>query len=300
MAEALGADVLWRFSRWKWKAARPVDYAAHTLRDVRDLRHRRPPFVIAQMPPHATALAPYLSRIPYVVDAHNAQLQSWWAHAPGAEFLMRRARVVLTHTVEADEIAREAFPGLPTLVVRDPLRMIPSAREPGDWVFVVASVSPDEPLAVLFDTIEAMPDVQFVTTAPMDRLPPEQRNRALRLHNLRRLGFLAIADYEVVLARSRAVLVLTDRPATQPSGACEALSAARPLVVSRTDTTESLFGSFATLVANERDDMVRGIRTALLTEDGARIAAAQAAWMRTSAQELQRLQDFLRAPARNP
>src|ERR671935_2384989 len=110
MAEALGADVLWRFSRWKWKAARPVDYAAHTLRDVRDLRHRRPPFVIAQMPPHATALAAYLSRIPYVVDAHNAQLQSWCAHAPGAEFLLRRARVVLTHTVEADEIAREAFP----------------------------------------------------------------------------------------------------------------------------------------------------------------------------------------------
>jgi glycosyltransferase involved in cell wall biosynthesis len=297
LAEALRADVLWRATRWKSKAARPLDYANHTVRDMVELKRRKPPYAIAQTPPHATALAPYLTRVPYVIDAHNAQFQSWWTRAPGAEFLLRRARVVLTHTAEADEIAKRTFPGLPTLVVRDPLRMISTPPQPGDWVFVVASVSPDEPLDVLFDTVEAMPDVQFTTTAPIGRLPPELRDRALRLRNLRRLGFLAISEYEMVLARSRAVLVLTDRPATQPSGACEALSAGRPLVVSHTDTTEALFGNFATLVANDRDDMVRGIRAALANQDGIRIAAAQAAWMRTSGEELHRLKDFLHAPA---
>ncbi|GAB3954973.1 hypothetical protein GCM10027614_63000 [Micromonospora vulcania] len=113
------------------------------------------------------------------------------------------------------------------------------------------------------------------------------------------MGFLDLPDYEAAVAAARAVVVLTDRDATQPSGACEALSAGRPLVLSRTRTTEALFGNFATLVANERDSLVAGVRTAIEEDPTAagRIAAARQAWMSRTATELETLRAHVPAGA---
>ncbi|MFG3685666.1 glycosyltransferase [Micromonospora sp. NPDC047740] len=296
LAEALGAEMVWRPHRAKGKLLRPGDYLAHARQDLARIRAERPRYVIAQTQPHFTALAPHLAGVPYVVDAHNGQFQSWWRRVPGTEQVLRGARLVLTHNREADRIARAAFPGLRTLVVHDPLREIPPAS-PRDWVFIVATAAPDEPMDVLIDAIEALPDVGFATTAPLHKLPEPLRERAARLPNLRTLGFLDLPDYEAALAGSRAVVVLTDREGCQPSGACEALSAGRPLVLSRTSTTEELFGSFATLVPNESVALAAGIREAL-DEDptrAARIAAARTAWTARTAAELAELASALPA-----
>lgn len=298
LAEALGAEVVWRPHKASGKLLRPYDYLAHAKDDLKLLRTRRPPYVVVQAQPHLPALAPYLARVPYVVDAHNGQFQSWWRKVPGTEPILRGARLVLTHTQEADAIARAAFPGLRTLVVHDPLREIPPAP-PRDWVFVVATAAPDEPMDVLFDAIEALPDVTFATTAPLHRLPPPLRERAERLANLTSFGFLDLPDYEATVAAARAVVVLTTRDATQPSGACEALSAGRPLVLSHTGTTEALFGSFATLVANRPDALAAGVRKALEDDPGAagRIAAARRAWLDRTEVELATLRSHVSAGA---
>ncbi|MFI6262291.1 glycosyltransferase [Micromonospora sp. NPDC051006] len=298
LAQALGAELAWRPAKATPKALRPFDYLAHTWNDLKLLRSRRPSFVVAQAQPHLAALAPYLGRVPYVVDAHNGQFQSWWRRVPSTETVLRGAKLVLTHTQEADVIARAAFPGLRTLVVHDPLREIPPAA-PRDWVFVVATVAPDEPMDVLIDAIEALPEVNFVTTAPLHRLPPPLRERAERLPNFTTLGFLDLPDYEAALAAARAVVVLTDRDATQPSGACEALSAGRPLVLSHTRTTEALFGSFATLVANEPEALAAGVRKAIGDDPAAagRIAAAREAWMSRTEAELEMLRSHVSAEA---
>ncbi|MET7372316.1 glycosyltransferase [Micromonospora arida] len=298
LAEALGAEVAWRPSKATPKALRPFDYVAHTRNDLKLIRSRRPSFVVAQAQPHLSALAPYLGRVPYIVDAHNGQFQSWWRRVPSTASILRGAQLVLTHTAEADAIARAEFPGLRTLVVHDPLREIPPAP-PRGWVFVVATVAPDEPMDVLIDAIEAMPDVPFATTAPLHRLPSPLRERAERLPNLTTLGFLDLPDYEAAVAAARAVVVLTDRDATQPSGACEALSAGRPLVLSRTQTTEALFGSFATLVANQSDALIEGVRQAIAEDPAAagRVAAAREAWMRRTEAELATLRSHVPARA---
>ncbi|WP_428961659.1 glycosyltransferase family protein [Micromonospora fluostatini] len=290
LAEALGAEMVWRPHRATSKVLRPSDYLAHSRDDLALIRSRRPSYVLAQTQPHLPGLAPLLARVPYVVDAHNGQFQSWWRKVPGTERVLRGARLVLTHNRQADEIARAAFPGLRTLVVHDPLRPIPPAA-PRGWVFVVATAAPDEPMDVLVDVIESMPDVTFATTAPLHKLPDGLRERAAALPNLHGLGFLDLPDYEAAVAASRAVVVLTDRDGCQPSGACEALSALRPLVLSRTGTTEELFGSFATLVANERAALAAGIRQAI-TEDRSlpgRIAAAREQWMWRTREELAQL-----------
>jgi hypothetical protein len=291
LAEALGADVVWRASIGP-KLKRGYDYVERCARDVAEIRRRRPPFVIAQTPPHVASFAPQIARTPYIVDAHNGQFQGVWRRLPGAGRILRGARLVLTHTEEADAIARAAFPGLATLVVRDPLRQIPPAR-PRDWVFVVATAGVDEPMDLLIDAIDAMPDVRFATTLAPERLPSALRQRVTAQGNLDLLGFLACSSYEQAIAAARAVVVLTNRPATQPSGACEALSAARPLVLSRTSTTERLFGGFATLVRNTRDALVDGVRAALECDSVEKIVAARSEWMRQSAAELELLRGRL-------
>ncbi|OKI89252.1 glycosyltransferase family 1 protein [Micromonospora sp. CB01531] len=294
LAQALGAEMVWRPHRATGKLLRPGDYLAHARHDLARLRAERPPFVVAQTQPHFTALAPHLARVPYIVDAHNGQFQSWWRRVPGTEQVLRGARLVLTHNREADGIARATFAGLRTLVVHDPLREIPPAPPQG-WVFVVATAAPDEPMDVLLGAIEALPDVAFATTAPLHKLPEPLRDRAARLPNLRTLGFLDLRDYEAALAGSRAVVVLTDREGCQPSGACEALSAARPLVLSHTATTEELFGTFATLVPNEAVALAAGVRAALADDPArpVRIAAAKSAWQARTAAELAELASFL-------
>ncbi|RKN49518.1 glycosyltransferase [Micromonospora endolithica] len=298
LAEALGAEMVWRPHRATGKLLRPGDYLAHARHDLARIRSDRPPYVVAQTQPHFTALAPHMARVPYVVDAHNGQFQSWWRRVPGTEQVLRGARLVLTHNRAADQMARVAFPGLRTLVVHDPLRRIPPAA-PRGWVFIVATAAPDEPMDVLVEAIEALPDVDFATTAPLHKLPEPLRERAARLPNLRTLGFLDLPDYEAALAGARAVVVLTDRDGCQPSGACEALSAGRPLVLSRTRTTEELFGSFATLVPNASAPLAAGIRAALTDEPerGARISAAQHAWVARTAAELAELRSALPARA---
>ncbi|MER7457602.1 hypothetical protein [Micromonospora sp. NPDC126480] len=298
LAEALGAEIVWRPHRASGKLLRPYDYFAHATEDLKLLRARRPPFVVVQAQPHLPALAPNLARVPYVVDAHNGQFQSWWRKVPGTEAILRGARLVLTHTREADEIAHDVFPGLRTLVVHDPLREIPPAP-PRDWVFVVATAAPDEPMEVLFDAIEALPEVTFATTAPLHRLSAPLRERAERLPNLTTFGFLDLPDYEATVAAARAVVVLTTREATQPSGACEALSAGRPLVLSHTRTTEALFGSFATLVDNRADTLAAGVRKALEEDAGmaGRLAAARRAWLDRTEVELAALRSHMSAGA---
>ncbi|MFC0005675.1 glycosyltransferase [Micromonospora siamensis] len=290
LAEALGAEIVWRPHKATSKFLRPTDYLSHVRDDLELLRQRRPPYVVVQTQPHFTALAPYRARVPYVVDAHNGQFQSWWRKVPGTERVLRGAALVLTHTREADAMAHEAFPGLRTLVVRDPLREIAPAA-PRGWVFVVATAAPDEPMDVLLDAIAATPDVTFATTAPLHKLPDGLRERAQAMPNLISLGFLDLPDYEAALAGARAVVVLTDREGCQPSGACEALSAGRPLVLSHTRTTEELFGDVAVLVRNEAPALAAGVRAALAAEPmaAARAAVARAAWRARTAVELQQL-----------
>jgi glycosyltransferase involved in cell wall biosynthesis len=297
LAEALGAEILWRPHKARSTMLRPLDYADHFARDVGALRRRRPPYAIVQTPPHPPGFAPYLLRVPYVVDAHNGQFQSWWGDAPLSKRILRGARLVLTHSAEVDAIARAKYPDLPTLLVHDPLRDIPPARTPSNRIFIVATVAADEPMEVLIDTIESMPDVEFTTSAPLGRLPAALHTRARGLRNLTATGFLDLPAYEEALASALAVLVLTTREATQPSGACEALSAGRPLIVSRTRTTETLFGSFATLVENDRDSLGEGIREALKEDRGDLVHAARAAWKLRTAAELAPLKAMMPARA---
>ena len=262
LARRMGATPLFLEHRFRGRALRPLDYAEKLARSLRQIRRARPDVVIVQAPPAFTALPAALLGVPYVVDAHNGLVQGWWGGVPGTRRFLERAAAVVVHNDEVAGLARARFPGLDPVVVMDPVEAIPAAgeaRTPGQ-VLVIASFGADEPVSLMIDVFRRLPAHTFVVTADPARLDGRIRNELLALGNVRLTGFLPVPAYHAVLTESAAALVLTTRPATQPSGACEALSSDSPLVVSRTSLTERLFGEWATLVRHDAGEIAAAIQ----------------------------------------
>jgi hypothetical protein len=93
------------------------------------------------------------------------------------------------------------------------------------------------------------------------------------------------------LCSSLAALVLTTSDATQPSGACEALSSDTQLVISRTSLTEKLFGEWAVLVDNDSEAIAQAIRSLSVQELD--LAAYRQKWNMSVQQEITRLSKFI-------
>lgn len=265
LADELGCDLVFLPHRFKTRWLRPFDYLGSAIATFQLLRRRRPAYAVFQAPPAFVALPALVLGVPYVVDGHNAVFQGRWSRVPGTATILNRATAVLAHNEEVLKIARERFVGAPLTVLRDPLGTLPKgspSERVRDQVLVIASFGADEPIDALLDTIEYAPDTTFVLTADPAKLPEPQRRRLVSAPNVKLTGFLATEEYQRLLATSGVALVLSDRPATQPSGACEALASDTPLVVSRSTLTERLYGSWAHLVEHEPASIASAIRRA--------------------------------------
>lgn len=263
LAGRLGAAPVFLAHRFGPRALRPLDYAEKLARSLRELRAAAPELVVAQAPPAFAALPAALLGIPYVVDAHNALVQGGWSRIPGTRSLLEGAAAVVVHNDEVAALARARFPGLDPVVVADPVDPIPApagARRPGQ-VLVIASFAADEPVPLMLEVFRRLPGHTFVVTADPRRLRAGPRRELLSLPNVRLTGFLPVPEYHALLATSAVALVLTTRPATQPSGACEALASDTPLIVSRTSLTERLFGEWATLVHHDPGEIAAALRS---------------------------------------
>ncbi|MEL6912837.1 MAG: hypothetical protein AAFO85_22020 [Cyanobacteria bacterium J06598_4] len=102
---------------------------------------------------------------------------------------------------------------------------------------------------------------------------------------------MATPDYHQVLCSSLCALVLTTSDATQPSGACEALSSDTQLIISRTSLTEKLFGEWAVLVENSATEIAQAVRSLSVQELD--LAGYRQQWNRSLEQEISRLLQFV-------
>lgn len=288
LAKQLAAEVIYLPNRWKSKWLRPLDYLFDFFVAITVLRQRRPDYITVQNPPPYLALAAVLLRIPFVFDAHNAAIQGVWARVPGAKWLARKAIAVVAHNMEAGSIAEVAFPASRILVLRDPIEVIsaPGSRPArnSDHVLFICSFGNDEPIALIYSLIRARPTIRFFITAPVSRLSPEWRERLTGLPNLELTGFLSTERYQELLLSVGAAIVLTTRPATQPSGACEALSSDTPLVLSHTSLTEALFGEWAHLAKHDVESLSTALDAAL--QDMKSLASYRDAWVHAFQVEL--------------
>src|SRR6202000_2921033 len=101
----------------------------------------------------------------------------------------------------------------------------------GNHILFICSFGDDEPIDLILDTVQAMPEFNFIVSGDAKRLPDYLRAAFTACPNVSLPGFLSTDDYHLLLSSSQAAVVLSTRPAVQPSGACEALSSNTPLVV---------------------------------------------------------------------
>ena len=261
LAPLFNADVKYIPHLFRRKQLRPLDYVYKLLVSLIYLIRYRPAYVIVQAPPHYAALPALLLNIPYIIDGHNGIFQSYWHRLPLFSLIMDRSQGVIVHNEEFQGLFRDRYPEKPFYVVQDPVQYIsaPVKRNTNQILFI-CSFDHDEPIEAIIGTIQRLPKITFVITADPIKLAPDQRTQLERCPNVKLTGFLSTEAYHNMLCSSRAAIALTNMEATQQSGACEALSSDTPLIATRSKLSESLFGNWATLVENDAESIVAGIK----------------------------------------
>ena len=253
------------------KYLRPLDYLFKLVISIKDILLAKPKFIVAQCPPTFSALPALMTQTPYVIDAHNPLFQvKMWQNLPLSKTILQNALGIIVHNQEMFQLVRNIYPEAKLFTISDPIAAIvtsqPQQRQEKQ-ILVIASFDPwDEPVDLLIETMAKLTDYNFVITADINKLDNETAARLQKLNNVQLTGFLETAEYHRVLCSSLASLVLTTSNATQPSGACEALSSDTQLVISRTTLTEKLFGDWAVLVENTPESIVKAIEELSLQE----------------------------------
>ena len=278
------------------KYLRPLDYLIKLIVSVKDIAIAKPDFVVAQCPPTFSALPAWITKTPYIIDAHNPLFQvQMWQKLPFTKTLLQNALAIIVHNPEMFQLVKNIYPDAKLFTICDPICAIapetPQKRSP-NRILVIASFDPwDEPVDLLIETIEKLSEYEFVITADINKLDLETAAKLTQLENVTLTGFLATEEYHRVLCSSLASLVLTTSDATQPSGACEALSSNTQLVISKTSLTEKLFGEWAVLVENSSDSIVKAIRALSLQEID--LASYRDRWNASVKQEIARLLEYI-------
>ncbi len=256
---------------FKSKYLRPLDYLFKLIVSVKDILAKKPNFVVAQCPPTFSALPPWLTKTPYVIDAHNPLFQvEMWQKLPFTKVLLQNALGIIVHNSEMYHLVSKIVPDAQLFTISDPIVPIvpgsPQERQPKQ-ILVIASFDPwDEPVELLIDAMRELKEYQFIVTADVNKLDSATAASLQTLKNVNLTGFLAIEEYHQMLCSSLAAVVLTTSNATQPSGACEALSSDTQLVISKTSLTKQLFGDWATVVDNSTESIATAVRALSLQD----------------------------------
>jgi len=281
---------------FKSKYLRPLDYLFKLLSSVKDIVGKRPDFIIAQCPPTFSALPALITRTPYVIDGHNPLFQvKMWQTLPLAQTLIKNSAAIIVHNAEMFQMVNSAYPAAKLFTISDPIKAIVAPvkqqRLPKQ-ILVIASFDPwDEPVDLLIESMATLTEYQFVITADVSKLDSGTAAKLQKLTNVILTGFLSTEKYHQTLCSSLAALVLTTSNATQPSGACEALSSNTQLVISKTSLTEKLFGQWAELVDNSAGSIACAIRS--LSDKELDLANYRQQWNTGVEREIEQLTEYL-------
>ncbi|WP_036477060.1 hypothetical protein [Myxosarcina sp. GI1] len=265
LAPLVNAELKFIPHLFKSKYLRIFDYLFKLVVNISQIVRQKPDFVIVQCPPTYSALPAALTGTPYIIDAHNPLFQvEMWQKLPGAKYLIQNAKAIIVHNLEMYELVEKKYTSIRLFNISDPIKFIAAddrRQRDSKQILVIASFDPwDEPVELLLEVMEDLTEYNFIVTADINKLSTNIREKLQQLKNVRLTGFLPVEKYHDMLCSSLAALVLTTSEATQPSGACEALSSNTQLVISKTSLTEKLFGEWATLVDNSSESIKKAIR----------------------------------------
>jgi hypothetical protein len=298
IADRLGYDlVLIGRSGFRRAWTAPLAYPWSAVRTIAALVRLRPRAAIIAVPPFVAPFValPILAALGarFAVDVHSgAVLDRRWRWSLGLLGLVARRAVAAVVTLPSLEAPFQER-GVTTLVIPDPLPRLdrgtwapdaaePAAAEPGPAEPAAAEPGPADPTSgtdPLYPLVVAV--CGWGLDEPIEALVASAADRPWRLvltgrprrqldlpANVTLAGFLDDTAYVRTLASADAVVVLTDRDDTLLSGAWEAISLGRPLVVSGTRALRSTFGDDVTYVVSDAGAIGAGI-DAVLADPGA-------------------------------
>ena len=296
LASLLNCELKFFPHLFRSKYLRPLDYLFKLIVNIKDILRAKPDFAIAQCPPTFSVLPALLTKTPYIIDAHNPLFQvEMWQKLPLSQTILGNALGIIVHNREMFQLVESMYPKSNLFTISDPIKEIvppqPRSRQ-AKQILVIASFDPwDEPVELLIETMRRLREYNFIITADANKLDPNTAASLQELNNVTLTGFLATPDYHQVLCSSLAALVLTTSDATQPSGACEALSSNTQLIISRTSLTEKLFGEWAVLVDNNAESIAEAIDSLSVRELD--LADYRRQWNIGVQQEITRLSEFI-------
>lgn len=296
LASLLNCELKFYAHLFRSKYLRPLDYLFKLIVNIKDILRTKPDFAIAQCPPTFSVLPALLTKTPYIIDAHNPLFQvEMWRKLPLSQTILGNALGIIVHNQEMFQLVENMYPKSNLFTISDPIKEIvpaqPQQRQ-AKQILVIASFDPwDEPVELLIKTMRRLKEYKFVITADAKKLDPDTAASLQELDNVTLTGFLATLDYHQVLCSSLAALVLTTSDATQPSGACEALSSNTQLVISRTSLIEKLFGEWAVLVDNDVESIAEAIESLSVRELD--LSEYRRQWNAEVQQEISRLAEFI-------
>ncbi len=298
LSRELGAKLVFIYeSQMKNKWLKPLRYVVQSWKTWRLLEREHPAFVIVQTPPTFAPLAVALwcklrgkKRTFYIIDCHpgNFYHPHWrWALAL-LHLLAQGALTSLLCNEEAQDTllkwnANYIFlpDGLPDLSsTSDTVGSKGDAR-----IAVISTFSYDEPVAEVFAAARLLPHVTFYVTGDPGPATLQSRGRhrtrddmyyvtgdpglsmdgllADKPENVILTGFLRGSVYNGLLHHVNGIMVLSRLRTTLSCGAFEALSLAKPTILSDLPEQRRLFSHGFIMVENTPEDIAKGIETLL-------------------------------------
>lgn len=278
------------------KYLRPLDYLIKIIVSVYLILKCKPDFIIGQCPPTYSVIPAILTGKPYMIDAHNPLFQvEIWKKLPLTQYLVNKSIAIIAHNSEIFQLAKKIYPSNYIVNIPNPIEVISSSyrtQRQDRQVLVISSFDFwDEPVELIIECLEELTDFTFVVTANINKLPSEMKNRLQKINNVQLTGFLPTEEYQKVLCSSAVALVLTTSEATQPEGACEALSSNTPLILSKTSLTKKMFGQWAVLVDNTKESVVAAFKS--LSAQELNLAFYRDQWNTEVKKEISAINSFL-------
>lgn len=248
----------------------PVRYLIQAFQTLRVLIRERPDIVFVQNPPIFSVLIVFvyckLFNAKYVIDSHTAAFLSrrWSRFTLLHQWLSRRALLEIVHNKSQEATVQNWKSNYQVI-----------GFTPGDYpegefftfkglfnIVVPSTFHDDEPFEVVFDAASRLPDVAFYFTGDSASIPPEALIK--KPANCYLTGFLPYVQYVGLMRGADVVLDLTTRDGTVLSGAFEAISLGKPMIVSDWQVLRDYFAIGTIHIPNSVNGILNGVRQAQL------------------------------------
>jgi glycosyltransferase involved in cell wall biosynthesis len=277
VAKKFNMPVKYFHYNWEEKhvALKVLSYVFKSVETFAYLVKTRPKTIIVQLPPTPTlyvvSLYSLLFGAKYLSDCHNTMIyDAPWINWPLAKILLRRSSMVLVHNDEVKQKAKVI--GVDSFICMDPPPIIEVKNEIDEvagikikeqqYVLLPCNMAADdEPTEEFFEAARSLPEIQFVLTGFLEKVP--EYKRKLAPSNVKYTGFLKEEQFNALYKHAQVAVVLSTREGTQPSGASEAIALEVPLVVTDMKITRKLYKNTVLYTKNKAQDLAKSIKEGL-------------------------------------